>query len=384
MGFLDYFSVPVHVQTKPVLEVEAQANPHVMSSTGQMSNLVGVGESATRDQAMTVPAIARARNVICGTGANLHLDLWAEKSGAEMAKPAWFRNPDITLPYSTLMQWTIEDLFFYGVAYWQVVNVAAEDQRPNSFRRIPANMVGYELTPDKLRVAYYYLKQSNNGRFKLPDSGVGSLVTFTGGDEGFLNRAGRTIQTAIAIERAAYNAATEPTPQIVLKNQGMDLPKSQVRELLDEWKKGRRERSASYVGANIDAQKLSFSPEELGLNKSREIMAAEIARAANLPAYILGADSGNSMTYTNTDATRRDMLDYSLRSIYSIVEQRLSMDDITPRGAVVRFSYDDFLRSNPLERVEVTTKLLAAGIIDIDEAREFEDLAPRGNTNAGN
>jgi hypothetical protein len=41
---------------------------------------------------------------------------------------------------------------------------------------------------------------------------------------------------------------------------------------------------------------------------------------------------------------------------------------------------DDFLRGNPTERVDVIVKLLDAGIINIDEARAMEDLAPRGST----
>ena len=57
------------------------------------------------------------------------------------------------------------------------------------------------------------------------------------------------------------------------------------------------------------------------------------------------------------------------------------MNDLTPRGQVVRFDLDDYLRGNPLEQIEVLTKMLEAGIINVGEARESMDLAPRGNTN---
>jgi hypothetical protein len=55
------------------------------------------------------------------------------------------------------------------------------------------------------------------------------------------------------------------------------------------------------------------------------------------------------------------------------------MDDITPRGQYVEVEMDDFLRGNPTERVDVIVKLLDSGIINIDEARAMEDLAPRGS-----
>jgi hypothetical protein len=60
------------------------------------------------------------------------------------------------------------------------------------------------------------------------------------------------------------------------------------------------------------------------------------------------------------------------------------MPDFSTRDVQFRFGLEGFLRGNALERVDVTVKLLESGIIDIDEAREFEDLAPRGNEDASN
>ena len=62
-----------------------------------------------------------------------------------------------------------------------------------------------------------------------------------------------------------------------------------------------------------------------------------------------------------------------------LISERLSMNDITPRGQVVRFDLDDYLRGNPLEQIEVLGKMLEYGLINVDEAREEMDLAPRGN-----
>jgi hypothetical protein len=55
------------------------------------------------------------------------------------------------------------------------------------------------------------------------------------------------------------------------------------------------------------------------------------------------------------------------------------MNDLTPRGSVVKFDLDDYLRGNPLEQIEVLERMIAAGIINVDEAREEMELAPRGN-----
>jgi HK97 family phage portal protein len=116
------------------------------------------------------------------------------------------------------------------------------------------------------------------------------------------------------------------------------------------------------------------------LAESRLNTASEIARMCNIPAWYINAESA-SATYSNVSQERRSLVDFSLKPFMSVIAERLSMNDITPRGQVVRFDLDDYLRGNPLEQIEVLTKMLESEIINIDEARESMDLAPRGNPN---
>jgi phage portal protein BeeE len=60
------------------------------------------------------------------------------------------------------------------------------------------------------------------------------------------------------------------------------------------------------------------------------------------------------------------------------------MADITAAGSYVRFDLDDYLREDAKTRTEIVTTLLTNGIIDINEAREMEDLAPRGSEDMEN
>jgi hypothetical protein len=55
------------------------------------------------------------------------------------------------------------------------------------------------------------------------------------------------------------------------------------------------------------------------------------------------------------------------------------MNDITNSQNVVRFAVDDtFLRADAMERLNVIEKMLNLGLIDIDQAKEMEDLTPDG------
>lgn len=98
----------------------------------------------------------------------------------------------------------------------------------------------------------------------------------------------------------------------------------------------------------------------------------------NVPAYVVGADQQANMTCSDAVDTRKDLVNNTLRGYIAAIEDRLNMSDITTSGSFIRFDLDDYLREDAKTRTEITTSLLAAGIIDINEAREMEDLAPRG------
>jgi HK97 family phage portal protein len=128
----------------------------------------------------------------------------------------------------------------------------------------------------------------------------------------------------------------------------------------------------------LDVTTFGYDAQQMELSSSRLNTASEIARLCNIPAWYLNAESA-SATYSNVSAERRSLVDFSLKPYMACISERLTMNDITPRGQIVKFDLDDYLRGNPLEQIEVLTKMLDAGLISVDEAREEMDLAPRGN-----
>jgi hypothetical protein len=56
------------------------------------------------------------------------------------------------------------------------------------------------------------------------------------------------------------------------------------------------------------------------------------------------------------------------------------MDDITPRGHVVKFALEEsFLRADTMKRLEAIEKMLSLGLIDVEQAKEMEQMTPNGN-----
>jgi hypothetical protein len=59
---------------------------------------------------------------------------------------------------------------------------------------------------------------------------------------------------------------------------------------------------------------------------------------------------------------------------------RHCMNDITANGHIVRFNISEtFLRSDDKARLETIEKMLTLGLIDLEQAKEMEDLTPNGN-----
>jgi HK97 family phage portal protein len=374
MGLLDVFSLTSQV---PAAQPTVTAAVNVLPS--QNFAPLFMSPYTTRQEAMEVPAVARARSIICGTAASLPLRAFNKINGAQIEGRTILSQPDPALPTAVMMSWTFDDLVFHDVAYWQILEISPDDNRPTRARRI-----------DPMRISYNTEGYNNviiNGFFldgnQLPMSGVGSLIVFYGlGTGGILTRAGRTIKTALDLEKAVSRMAEEPNPAMYIKNSGVDLPAAQVSSLLANWKAARSQRATAYLSGNLEVETFGFDASQMELSANRMNTATEIARLMNSPAWYLNAESTSS-TYSNTLQERRSLIDLSLMPFLIAVEQRLSMDDITPSTQRVRFEVEEYLRGTALERIEVTGRMLELGLIDINEARQMEGLAPRGSeTNA--
>jgi HK97 family phage portal protein len=356
--------------------LQAQYAPAVMgdNTISFGYNTFGAGPM-DRTLATQVPAVNRCANLIKGVIGYLPLELYKKSTGAQLGTPLWCEQPDIRQPRSVTISWTVDSLIFYGVAYWRVTEVYADDLRPSRFEWVANTRVVAQLNQLGTEVLYYTI----DGQ-KVPMVGIGSLVTFQGLTQGVLQTAGRTIQSALDLEKAAAVAAQTPMATGFLKNTGADMPESQVQGLLAAWKAARQSRSTAYLTSTLSYETVGFSPKDMMYNEASQYLATQIARAMNVPAYYISADMNNSMTYQNIIDGRKEFVAYSLQPYICAIEDRLSMNDITAAGHTVRFNISEtFLRSDDKARLETIEKMLTLGLIDLEQAKEMEDLTPNGN-----
>jgi len=328
-----------------------------------------------RNEAMSVPSVARCRNLIAGVVGDLPLNLYRKSTGEELGNPIWVDQPAINQPRSITMAWTVDSLMMYGVAYWQVTELYAEDGRPSRFKWIPNVKVTFETDLYGMEITQYYIDA-----VAVPMQGLGSLVTFQAFDEGILERGSETIRAAIDLRKAAVVAASTPMPSGVLRNNGADLDPKEVAGLLAAWKNARQNRATAYLTSTLEYQPTSFSPKDMMYDEAQQFLATEIARLCNIPAYLLSAEANSSMTYANVLDERKQFYSLSVAPYVNAIQDRLSMDDITARGNAVRFDVDaSFLATEPMERLLVLEKMLSLGLITVEQAMEMENLSPNGN-----
>ena len=362
--------------------VLAQLNPPVMDQpfgtywgAGSYGGYNNYANSILRQDAASVPAIARCRNLIAGTVASIPLETYSMSTGEELPNLPWVDQLDKRQPMEVTIAWLVDSLFYYGVAYLRVEEVYKDDNRPARFSWMQNDRVTVKYTANNAEVDYYMV---NNVR--IPDSGVGSLVTFQGFDQGLLIRQATTIRAAIDLEKAAAVAAQTPMGSGYIRNNGADLPDQQVQGILNSWKSARQNRATAYLTSTLEFNPISFSPKDMMYNEAKAYLALDLARACNVPASMIDAEMLRSNTYQNVLDQRKEFAAYTLMPFINAIQSRLSMDDLLPRGTCVKFAVDEtFLRVDPVTRLQVTEKLLELQLIDLNEAKEMEGLASSGS-----
>jgi HK97 family phage portal protein len=372
MGAIRDFLFPQVEAAKPGIVTDVQAGLTPVQIADSVYNILGGSTNTTRALAMSVPSVARARNIICGTIGSLPLTTFNRITGDYVDPHRVINQPDPRVAGFVIYCWLAEDIWLYGAGYGQVLEMysATDGGRVRAWTRV---------SPDRVTVDTDFLNTTING-YKVdgksvPMQGVGSIIRFDGADEGFLHRSGKTVAAAVYLENAALNYAKEPAPSMVLKSNGTNLTAERISSLLSAWKSARQSRSTAFLNADVDLKEFGFDPKSLQLAEGRQYVALELARACGIPAYFLSAET-TSMTYSNAVHERRSLVDFSLRPILKAIEERLSLPDFVPNPVMVRFDLDDFLRGNALERAQVYEILNRIGAMSVEQIQREEDLIP--------
>ena len=281
-------------------------------------------EGVTREEAMSLPAVAKARHLICGTLARQ--PLVAMQDGVRLeSQPTWLYRTDTQVSPRLRTLWVLDDLFFYG---WSLLGVSrGADGQILDAARIP-----------KARWRF-----DSNGLVMVDDKPVSSeqVVLIPGLGDGFLTEAARTVRGARKTEEQWVARVKNPIPTVEIRYTGEeDLTPEEMREIRDSYVAARADDNGVVMVTPRGFEIHAHGDQALELFVAgRNAASLDVARFANVPGSVLDASqvNGSSVDYENNGVGRSSFYDLTLRTWALPLEERLSLDDCVPRGTYVQF-----------------------------------------------
>lgn len=324
----------------------------------------------SREEALSVPAVKRVRDLICATLGTL--ELREVDPARNVIESDLLGQPEVDVPASITYTRLAEDLLFEEHGWWRITEFDASGEWPRHVRRLEPRSVNVQVSGK--------VYASPDGRAQglaweeIPDR---ELIRFDSPWPALLVHGARTIRDAMAVARAASRNVSNPVPPGYFSPVAPDGADPEdppdVQEILDDWQDAVDADTIPYLNAALRFNPLGFSPEQLQFSATRDAIVLEIARLGNIDPEELGV-STTSRTYANAEQRRLDLLDFTVAPLAVAIRDRLSMDDVTFPGNRATFVYDGFLKSDTLTRMQVYDTGRKVGAYDDQRVAEAEGL----------
>lgn len=287
----------------------------------------------TRAEAMSVPAIARARHRLAADAARCPLTLLSS-DGTEAPDAAWLQHTSTATSPQHRMVWTVDDLIFHGWSLWIV--------RRSGDQIIDAARCPFE----------WWNWSADGGRIEINSQPVdpSSVVLIPGYHEGIIASAGPTIRGSRQLEELWQTRSANPIPAVELHQTTADrLTDAEIKTLIRDWRAAitAEDGAVGYTPHSIEAKVHGAVVADL-LIQGRNAAAIDAARVVGVPAAIVDASNVNStLTYETLGGRNLEYVQHSLSAYLGPIEARLSLDDVTPAGTRVRANVDDLTTPTP-------------------------------------
>lgn len=296
--------------------------------------------------ALTLPTVARSVDLNASLISELTLKhytrQWTGEEYEEIYLPnePWMDAFDPKLPQQFMLANLFRDLFFYGRAFLFVSSRRADDNRPASFQWLPAANIA---TPDQNGPQYFALPTQIE--FNGVNIDPNNVITILSPSVGLVWTGNRAVSIALHLDQFADRMATqEQVPGYLQQRGGETMSGDELTDLAQAWAELRKD--GSTVGALNDyVEFVEYRKDPGEVNAAqRQYQALELARLCSVPAYLVNAPTpGASMTYQNAQQARQDLWLFSASMYARAISERMSMNDILPRGRYVEFDYEDAL-----------------------------------------
>jgi Phage portal protein len=295
----------------------------------------------TRAEAMSIPAVARGRNLIAPVLARQQLV--AYRQGVPLPnQPTWLSSSRYFPPRLRAL-WTLDDLIFSGLSLW-VVDRGLPDE---SGRRLILDAMRLPPANWTQRDGLIVVTGADGSERELVED---EYILFPAPSEGLLTMAARTIRGALRLEERWLERIENPIPVVEIRYTGDDdLEESEMTDIRDGYLKARLDSKGVVMVTprGFEVHPHGDDAAELFV-EGRNAVALDVARFLSLPSTMIDASqvNGSSVDYENNAIGRSAYYDLSLRTWALPFEEALSQDDVVAHGQNVAFDFAN-LTLNP-------------------------------------
>lgn len=339
MGLFDIFTRPVRITAATESALPVRPLSPLVQSSSSFAQVVWseffAGEVAevTRESALMIPALKRARDIICSQVATMSLRQFA---GDTDVTPDWLMNSKSGVsPYHRMVA-TVDDILFYDWSLW-----AVERDGDNIVDAIRVPFDRWSVDEWTGVVAIDDVATDPSRVILIPGAGSG----------GVLQNGAQLIKGYKAMERSWVGRTQNPVPLIELHQvsddqltDGSEDPDdNEVADLINAWSVGRTSPTGAvgFTDNRVEVRVHGAVQTDLFV-EGRNAAVLDVARLVGMPGSLLdGSMATASLTYVTTEGKRSEF-DVMTTPLYvDPIESRLSLDDVAPEGQVIRFDRSD-------------------------------------------
>lgn len=323
-------------------EFGSAAPVRAAAGASQIGNFLNYTSGTVEQRALSIPTLSRAHDLIASMIGSMefkhYTKQWTGEDYEEIYVPneSWMDRPDPKVTRQFILSNTFSDLYLYGRAFWYVTTRYSTGY-PASFTWLPAanistpNQQGPQFfgPPDEIEFNGLMLETQN-------------VITFLSPIQGLAYTGARAINIAQHLDSAADRyASLETVPGYLQQKGGETMSGDELGELASAWAAARKTNAIGALNDYVEFKEFSKDPGE-SIDKLRQFQSLELARVGNVPPYLVGIGIPG-MNYSNVQESRRDLWLFGASPYAHAITERLSMDDVLPRGRFVEFDIEDYL-----------------------------------------
>ncbi|QWK79100.1 phage portal protein [Ochrobactrum sp. BTU1] len=161
--------------------------------------------------------------------------------------------------------------------------------------------------------------------------------------------------------------------------------RKQLGEVLGQFAGSEKAGKIAVLEAGLQYQQLTINPQDAQMLETRQFSVEQICRIFGVPPVMIGHASNGTTTWgSGIEQLILQFIKTCLGPLVKSVESAIYRDLLdakTRKTTVVKFNMEGLLRGDSAARAEFLSKMVISGIYEPDEARSYENKAPRPGGN---